>query len=53
MPIEIKEFIINATINEAPLGNEPIEKTQADTSQDIIRECVEQVLRILRENQER
>lgn len=53
MPVEIRELFIKATIREtgkvdqAPKGGDALDK------QEMIADCVEEVMRILREEKER
>ncbi|MCA9735651.1 MAG: hypothetical protein H6696_01795 [Deferribacteres bacterium] len=54
MPIEIRELVIRAVVedpaeNKSPRG----ESETADTQEGIIAECVEQVMLLLREKEER
>jgi hypothetical protein len=53
MPIEVKELVIRATID--PKGGEAKKGADAATEnrQELVRECVEQVLEILRRERER
>ena len=61
MPIEIQELIITATIspeNGTPAHGPPTAKpstpaVSAEAKEQIIRECVEQVLEIMRKQTER
>jgi hypothetical protein len=59
MPIEIRELIITATVNDGNSGPTPEgqgpetrKKTEGD-KQAIIQECVEQVMEILNKKQRR
>ncbi|GAB5381062.1 MAG: hypothetical protein Alis3KO_05030 [Aliiglaciecola sp.] len=56
MPIEIKELVIRATVGEQQ-GNKanaaPKAADKEAMKQEIIAECVEQVMDILRRKQER
>jgi hypothetical protein len=49
MPIEIREVIIKAQVHDGPeQGTESVSDTApGQDREDMIRECVEQVLRIL------
>lgn len=49
MPVEIKQLIIRAKVEESSPKNDP---TNVDTN-DIIEACVKQVLRILRKTKDR
>lgn len=59
MPIEIRELIIKATVDpsssgkgsEAASGNGSL--SQATPGEDLIKNCVEQVLAIIKEKHER
>ncbi len=53
MPIEIRELVIRATVVDK--GSEPAkeEKPGSGAPKDIVAECVEQVMRILRAERER
>ncbi len=53
MAIEIKELVIRATID--PKGEDKkMERKKTDPSrEEIVSECIEQVLEILRQRQER
>lgn len=54
MPIEIRELVIKATIGEE---EDSVKTSSNDTDQDkdqqLIQACVESVLEVLRENNER
>ena len=54
MPIEIKELIIRATVDPKGEGGSA-ETGKADSSkkEEIVQQCVEQVLEILRKKRER
>ncbi len=55
MPIEIKELVIRATIDSKGDSKSDQQNTakQVDAKEDVVAECVEQVLEILRQQQER
>lgn len=56
MPIEIKELHIKAVINEGSDNSAPTSPASPsadDDRDDLIAECVEKVLEILRQQQER
>jgi hypothetical protein len=60
MPVEIRELVIRATVTETPSGeNEnrrPVQANPDETHLDleeIIQQCVEQVLKILEHQKER
>ena len=52
MPIEIRELVIRATISEDGEGRPASEET-GGRKHEIIEECVEQVLDILKRKEER
>jgi hypothetical protein len=52
MPIEIKELNIKINVNDKPQTSDP-EKKGKDDKESIIAACVEQVMEILKKNQER
>ena len=56
MPIEIKELIVKAYIDDSHESENPSNKTlndQPDSTELIIAACVEQVLQILKDKEER
>ncbi len=56
MPLEIKEIVITASVVSAPGGTSTTSEGSTVTTsskEEIIAECVEQVLEILREKNER
>ena len=54
MAIEIKELVIRATVQSDEKGGQSQNKKQGDDEKDeIISECVEQVLRVLQRNRDR
>lgn len=53
MPIEIKELIIRATVEDNPRISEEYKKSPSESRAELIEECVEQVLEILRKEKER
>lgn len=59
MPIEIRELVIKATVDQAQgsgTGGNAAGKGSSSSSgagEDVIRECVDKVLAILREHNER
>ncbi len=55
MPIEIKELIVRATIDpEGPKGSTGASGRKKEKSSDeIVAECVEQVMEILRKERDR
>ncbi len=53
MPIEIKELVIRATIDPKGEDRKPSTQSTGGTRDEIIAECVEQVLAILAKQQER
>lgn len=54
MPVEIKELIVRVTVDPAVGGNAPPPPGQPSREREaVVAECVEQVLEILREKEER
>lgn len=55
MPVEINEIIITATIAEPASGNanSVSAQNQRTDNADIVKACVEEVLRVLKEKEER
>jgi len=53
MPVEIRELIIKAVVREPGEGKKSPEKITALDRDEIIADCVEEVLRILKEKNER
>jgi hypothetical protein len=53
MPIEIRELVIKATIGEPKSEGASFSKAQTQEKEEIIAECVEQVMEILRNQLER
>ncbi len=53
MPIEIKEIIIRAEVKELEEGGATAGKAPQASIEDIVEECVEQVMRIIRDMKER
>ena len=51
MPLIIDEVVISVEVNGT--GNQPSKNANKDMTQDIIEECVEQVLDILKQREER
>ncbi len=52
MPVEVKEIVIRAVIGRGGGGQAETAPNEADRA-DIVAECVEQVLQILKEREER
>lgn len=54
MPIEVREIVIKANVDNQPekkaAGNQ---QQQAESREEIIKECVDQVLEILKREKER
>ena len=53
MPVEIRELQIVATVQDGGQPSPASSKSSGGGSNDIIAQCVEQVLEILREKNER
>lgn len=55
MPIEIRELVIRAVSTAPSDGSEsaPPEQSASDQREEIVQECVRQVMRILKKNKER
>ncbi|MDD4190519.1 MAG: DUF5908 family protein [Mangrovibacterium sp.] len=56
MPLEIKELHIRVTVNQPRTAGESPSETNASASQDqdgIIRQCIEQVMDMIRAKNER
>lgn len=57
MAIEIKELIIRATItngdNQKPMNRSMTKEKQLDNTRMIIQECVDQVVQIMKDKNER
>jgi hypothetical protein len=55
MPIEIRELVIRAVSSSPATGSEQLREGEAapDQREEIVRECVKQVMRILRKTRER
>ncbi len=52
MPLQINEIVIKAVVGGSNKDKSTNKETQ-DNKEDIIRECVEQVMEILKEKSER
>jgi hypothetical protein len=56
MPIEVRELVIKATVEEAVSANTSAtsgSKSNVSTSEEIINACVDKVLEIIKEKMER
>ena len=53
MPVEVRELVIKAVVDDQTKKPESQQKPAEKNSQDIIDDCVEQVLEILRREKER
>lgn len=53
MPIEIKELIIRATVDDQAKKVQNTRQTSDEEKTELVEECVEQVLEILRRERER
>ncbi len=52
MPIEIRELVIKATIQD-PMGEARPSDSPCEDREEIIADCVEQVMTLLRDREER
>ena len=55
MPIEIKELYIKAVVSDTTRqqNNQPIKLDEARLKKEIVKECVKEVIRTLKEKNER
>ena len=53
MPVEIREVIIRATIRDAEIPPSPPPSTGVTELESIVEQCVEQVLQILEDREQR
>ena len=53
MPIEIRELVIRTTVQESAGGKTSGRDGGSEDREEIIADCVEQVMAILREQEER
>ena len=53
MPVEIRELLITTTVSGVPTQNTNAASSQAVNTDNIIAQCVEQVLDILKQKGER
>jgi|WetSurMetagenome_2_1015567.scaffolds.fasta_scaffold846176_2 hypothetical protein len=53
MPIQVNEIIIKAVIQDESAKKKKTPKNGKDDKEEIISECVEQVLKIIKEKTER
>ena len=54
MPVEIRELVIRATVEPGKGHKKPAkDKSDGKDAQEMIAECVEQVLEVLRKERER
>ncbi|ACN14427.1 hypothetical protein HRM2_13160 [Desulforapulum autotrophicum HRM2] len=53
MPLEIRELFIKATIRETTKTDRSPQVSDVLDKQEVIADCVEEVMRILREEKER
>jgi hypothetical protein len=54
LPVEIRELVIKLTVlPQEPDAQRPAAQRREDERNDIVAECVEQVMRILQEQRER
>ncbi|WP_201301073.1 DUF5908 family protein [Sunxiuqinia indica] len=54
MPVVIRELVIRANVTENPQGESAFSSAESQSSkEEIIKECVEQVMEILKQKTER
>ena len=53
MPIEIRELVIRAYVEEASEGTASAQPAEGEGREDIIADCLEQVGELLKQQQER
>lgn len=53
MPIEIKELLIKIKVNDAHQNNASPGKTSGEKTEEIMKECIEQVMEIQNRKKER
>lgn len=53
MPIEIRELVVKATVRDRASERQPGSRERRAEKEEIINECVEQVLEILKRKKER
>jgi len=55
MPVEIREIVIKATVNQgnASEGAVPVSASDSSSGPDVLQECVEQVFQIVEDKKER
>jgi len=54
MPVEIRELVIKLTVRpQEPDAQRPAPQRREDERNELVSECVEEVMRILREQRER
>ena len=53
MPIEIRELIIKATVRDRASERQPGSRELRSEKEEVIQECVEQVMEILKRKKER
>jgi hypothetical protein len=55
MPIVVKELVIRATVSERPASGSSLASSGQDqiSREELIKECVEQVMEILKQKTER
>lgn len=53
MPIEIRELIIKATISDSTDRNTTSQSNRIREKESLVKECVEQVLQILKDQKEK
>lgn len=53
MPVEIRELQITAVVQDTPASGQAAGSAGTSSKEDIVAECVEQVLEILKQKNER
>lgn len=53
MPVEVRELVIKAVVDDQTKSDESKKKPSEEDQQDIVEDCVEQVLEIIKRENER
>ena len=53
MAIEIRELVIRATVSQSDSINAPANNASSANQQDVIQECIEQIMKIIKDKKER